>query len=590
MKKLLTNLSNRRRSAEHTAIAAAKCKPIASCDDQHDDMTQRKSSYIMIPNQPPPQRTWIPSASEIEHLRLQILQDKPLLQIKELLISYKRGRNVAPESFLQGRLELVLLEASRRGKLDVVTYMLNKFRQCISINRLMKTPPFGLMSCEVAQKGNDFPGKNCTYTLLHVATGQLVTELLIRNGAVVDVPNCCGDTPLHIAVKRFAYENHSHSMRIRPSDKTTINAIKCLVSAGADVNAQNSNGETPLMFAVESVSVFQPIFQLLQHSVSRLALNTVDKRGLTALHRASASEISLTLLESGADPQFCSLSSSPTYTPCPLYLAAAEYTNHTVTHYLIHPLCKTNFKTDTKLLVGATKRLKMSYVVRYGLYNCVKDEWQAALKLASHCAPHTLTLSLLENIRDIVSKDEVGGIRGLEMAIRILEVLIGNNHPHMIFLYHKAHRLSPRPQLACDYLMKAAKLLLYQLQRHIRYKHRTRLAELREHLHTVFSSTMSFLDYCTQKGIAIKHNCCVDFLRTGIQILRQCDILDHSNFHCYWKLENSCARSLLWCFNRWLEEDPHNKECNQLGKQFVGEYSFLFQSSLLEISLTPHLC
>ena len=268
--------------------------------------------------------------------------------------------------------------------------MLNKFRQCISINHLMKTPPFGLMSCEVAQKGNEFPGKNCTYTLLHVATGQLVTELLIQNGAVVDVPNCCGDTALHIAIKRFACENHSHLMRIRPSDKTTINAIRCLISAGANVNAQNSNGETPLMFAVESVTVFQTIFQLLQCSASRLALNTVDNRGLSALHKASAPDIIQALLESGADPQFCSPTSSPTYTPCPLYLAAAEYTNPTIAHYLIHPLCKTNFKIDTKLLVGATKRLKMSYVVRYGLYTCVKDEWQAALQLATHSTPHTL--------------------------------------------------------------------------------------------------------------------------------------------------------------------------------------------------------
>lgn len=535
------------------------------------------------------QQKWLPTRDEINQLRLQILQNRTLLHIKQLIISYKKGQRLAVESFSQEGLGLVLLEASRRGRIDVLSYMLSKFRHCVSINQLIKTPPFGLMSCEVPQKRGDFPGKHCTYTLLHVATGVLVTELLIQNGAMVDVKNCCGDTPLHIAIKRFVYENHEH-VDIRHSDKTTINTIKCLVSMGADVNAKNSKGETPLMFAVENALVFKPLFELLQSSVIKLNLNAADNRGLTALHRASSAEISQTLLENGANPQFYlpSLDIQYMYVPCPLYLAAAGYTRQSTHRYLIHPLCSTAFRVDAKLITGAAKRFKLTYVT-YGLYNGVKDDWQDALQMATHCMLHTQTLPLLNPITDIIDKDEVRSTQGLDMAIRIMEIFIGKNHPYLVFLYHKAHRLCHESQPALNYLMKAAQLLLCQLQQHNQREVCLRLAEIRDNLQEVFTSYMCLQDYWCQKSDAmiVKHHY-VEFLKIGMQILSECKTLECTSFHCYWKLENSCARSMLWCFNRWVQEHPESEECYHLGRQFVVRYHSLFRSSLLEIALSPH--
>ena len=599
MKKLFQRLKRRNRSEERVELrfstAEFQTDPLGErCHDvrptnlqQQND--QKSDRMISIESEPSRQlqQEWIPSAREIEQLRQMLLKGDPLPQLKRLIISYKKTRRVTAASFSPEGLSLVLLEASRRGRADVLIYLLNKYRPCIAVNQLIDSTPVGLMSCELMQRRSlRKDGVCCTYTLLHVATGALATDCLIRNGAIVDIPNCCGDTPLHLAVRRFVCENNGH-LKVRLSDKTTLNSIRSMVNAGADVNSRNLRGETPLMTAVEEATIFKPLFSVMSCSAAHLDLNAVNKRGFTALHLASSPEIVQILLESGANPHFKAPCLSHDYIPCPLYIATAKCMQ-SVQPYLIHPLCTTAFKIDAMLIKAATTRLNISSVPMYREYTSVQEEWQNALELASHCDLHTHTSLLLSDIKSIVASEEVRSNRGLDMAVRIMEVFIGKNHPHMVSCYHKAHWLCNKSYTAHNYLMKAAQLLLYQLQSNSQHPLTANLVIMRELLQAVFASYMSLLDYCYRKGILVEKACYEEFLIIAIQILTEYDRLACGHFHCYYKLDDVCARCLFWCFNRWLTVEPHSEECKRLGKEFVNNCSSLFHSTLLEIALRQY--
>ena len=162
-------------------------------------------------------------------------------------------------------------------------------------------------------------------------------------------------------------------------------------------------------------------------------------------------------------------------------------------------------------------------------------------------------------------------------------------HPYLIHplctTAFKAHWLCHKSQMAYSYLLKAAKLLLYQLQSHNQHPLKANLVVMRELLQAVFASYMSLLDYCCRKGILTERVYYEEFLTIGIQTLAEYDRLACRHLHCDWKLDDSCARSLFWCFNRWLTVEPHSSECNHLGKQLVKNFSPLFHSTLLETAL-----
>jgi hypothetical protein len=104
---------------------------------------------------------------------------------------------------------------------------------------------------------------------------------LIERGANVNAKDIGGNTPLHSAAENWAVE-----------------CLKVLLSSGADINARNNLGETPLMVAG---NIPKALGILLDAGAD---MNARDKRGSTALlNAASSGEISKVkmLIQRGAD-------------------------------------------------------------------------------------------------------------------------------------------------------------------------------------------------------------------------------------------------------------------------------------------------
>ena len=123
-------------------------------------------------------------------------------------------------------------------------------------------------------------------TPLHTAARKgrtSIIPLLLANGADVNASDTVlGDTPLHYAVWT------------KMDSKRQLATAKLLIEAGADVNKQNSSGETPLFLA----STPEAARFLIAHGAE---VNVRDEGGMTPLHSARSKEIAAVLLEAGAD-------------------------------------------------------------------------------------------------------------------------------------------------------------------------------------------------------------------------------------------------------------------------------------------------
>lgn len=109
-----------------------------------------------------------------------------------------------------------------------------------------------------------------------------VTRLL-NAGADVNAQNDEGDSALHTAV----WEGH-------------VSIVQLLLKQGALINAQNENGETPLHWAAEK-GLFDIVSLLLEQ---RASVNAKDKDGQTPLHYAAEkgrTRVAALLLKKGAD-------------------------------------------------------------------------------------------------------------------------------------------------------------------------------------------------------------------------------------------------------------------------------------------------
>lgn len=112
-------------------------------------------------------------------------------------------------------------------------------------------------------------------------------EKLVREGVAVNQQNKDGETPLHVAVS---------------NGKKTPKVVVALLKAGANINAQDGLGSTPLLYSMHRDGSIEYAKILLDNGADvKLARND----GTTALHWAVEAlyfDIIESLLSKGADP------------------------------------------------------------------------------------------------------------------------------------------------------------------------------------------------------------------------------------------------------------------------------------------------
>lgn len=123
--------------------------------------------------------------------------------------------------------------------------------------------------CEIDKESTDLRDKKYGGTPLHWSKSKEATELLIEAGADVEAGNSEGETPLHIMTRR-----------------KRLDCLVSMLSHGADVNALGMQNETPLHMAVQvgDVGIVKALI------VFGGDLNAVNSKNQTPRHVATVSK------------------------------------------------------------------------------------------------------------------------------------------------------------------------------------------------------------------------------------------------------------------------------------------------------------
>jgi hypothetical protein len=118
--------------------------------------------------------------------------------------------------------------------------------------------------------------------VIHDSNAAMLIDGVLKSGRKVtrDV--------LTLMVKKYPYVLHV-------ATEQSLDAVKCLVEAGADVNKQDGSGCTPL-YDVSDPAIAQYLVE------SRADVNMRDSSGWTPLHHVSEVAVAQYLVESKADP------------------------------------------------------------------------------------------------------------------------------------------------------------------------------------------------------------------------------------------------------------------------------------------------
>lgn len=234
------------------------------------------------------------------------------------------------------------ITAALNGQLKVVKYFLKQHPGMVEINSASR-----VALPHVHRYAFSEPDMNmhmCSALIAASVNGHLnVVKYLLKSGASVNVCECCGVTPLHVALL------YNRSFKV----------VDYLIKHGANVNAADKLGQTPLMIASGKGDYMLPLVRyLLKKDPDK---NCLDSKGYSALHHASSQNnhmIVALLLECGAEPMFQEVPHTPEerehYVPSPLILAAANGSGEAARQLLKHPKCTPVCESEAYLMLGST--------------------------------------------------------------------------------------------------------------------------------------------------------------------------------------------------------------------------------------------
>ena len=235
---------------------------------------------------------WILTVSEVKRWRAVVSKEsrdgQSLQQLKRYLTEKKF--TISVNTFANGFIQ-VLHQACKSRVFTLVEYLLENHLKHFDVNQLVLHHPeparYFRSGCSISISDKAAHVKD---TLVHAAASGdsiRILKLLISHGASVNIPDCCSRVPIMTSI-----------------EQRNKNAVRFLIDNGADLQYQDSDGLTPLMYAarVPAISVF------MSHFVkSKDDLDVTDNRGYTALHVA-VSEGTITavqtLLQLGSSPIF----------------------------------------------------------------------------------------------------------------------------------------------------------------------------------------------------------------------------------------------------------------------------------------------
>ncbi len=266
-------------------------------------------------------------------------------------------------------------------------------------------------------------------TPLHVASSnghEAVVSILLENGADVNAKNNDGSTPLHYAIQ-FGASGNGHESVV--SCFGNENIVSLLLENGANVNAKNDFGSTPLhtacFFGHESIVLF-----LLEEGAD---IEAKCEGGQTPLHYASENghkAIVSLLLEKGAKVNAKSDADGQT----PLH-SASRSGHKAIVSLLLEKGAEVNAKSDADghtPLHSASRsghEAIVSLLLEKGAeVNAKSDaDGQTPLHSASRSGHEAIVSSLLEKGADVNAKDDTGwtplhkaGYNGHEAIISLL--------------------------------------------------------------------------------------------------------------------------------------------------------------------------